>query len=182
MYLRSQLVDDLETEVTPEMRLVRLVRCPISDKINIRDLIQNQFPFNLSFCYSVIYLANFHYKSGPHMNKKVIDICENVISVGNLTMINYVHVEKFSFPVLLSSNVIRIFDEDIKSAFGFLALFKKVRSIGGEAVLAACSIMFAHYLKSRYIVGVLIQLVPCSKLIFIKFKLVPCFPKESISG
>ena len=57
--------------------------------------------------------------------------------------------EFYSFPVILSSHLVRIFDEEIQSAFGFLAICEMVTSAVGEVGIGVCPIVFANYLKER---------------------------------
>ena len=59
-YLRAKLIDDLETEVEPETRLVRVECCPMYNKMKVRFDIQNENLSKLSFCCSMICLANYH--------------------------------------------------------------------------------------------------------------------------
>ena len=151
MYLRDQVVDDLATEVIPETRLVKVFYCPVSNKmyIGLRSLIKNVIPYKLSFCCSIIYLTTFYFNAGKQTNKKVNDICDRVIFVANPTVLNDYQGETSLFPVLLSSRLIRVFDENIQSAFGILMLCKKLGYIVGEKVNGARPIIFP--ITSKYV-------------------------------
>ena len=102
MYLRGQQVDDLETNVEPEIRLVEVDFCQFYNKMRIIDLIKNWIPYKSSFCCFMIYLGNFYYNAEKHTNKKVNNICDRVISVVNRTKLKGFKVDEYSSPMKFS--------------------------------------------------------------------------------
>ena len=96
-----------------------------------------------------MYLANFHYTVGQNY-RAAIKLSDEVFSLSLELIKPFELAENSDFPVLLTSHLIRVFDREIQTVFGFVTLARRLSGLDDDdAVLALCPVMFAHYAKVR---------------------------------
>ena len=97
----------------------------------------------------MIYLAVFHYNSGPQNSKKVIDICDKIISLPTgrreITYLSKKMHFQFFFRRIWYGYSTRRFSRRSDS----LTLCKAARFTDGEPVMEVCPISFTCYLTIR---------------------------------
>ena len=110
-------------------------------------------PFNMSKLCTNIYLADFYFNLRPDdivalfLCGEVLKLCDNHRST---------FVSMVTFPVLLTTRLIRLFDQEIQLIFGFVTLYRRLarammkRSVSDEVVIAFAPALFANYLIERY--------------------------------
>jgi len=104
---------------------------------------------NISWFIAKAYLANLYYNTQRDL-RATIDTCDEFIQIFNQSKYNRWFAEN-SFPVILSTQWIGLYDKEIQEMLGFYSLCSYVLNKAGSrsVCLGVCPIQFSLYLKVR---------------------------------
>ena len=143
-YLHGQQVGDLRQEMMPMRTIVEVVSSPFFDRA---ELVYINVPFKLSLPCSKAYLANFLYtvrRTYPEAIRLCDEICDADLEDWDRV------VDSPLFRVLLQPSMVRLYDAEIQTLFGFTMLCGRLlptTSAGDRVIVSPTS--FAEYVKMR---------------------------------